>query len=224
MAAPLSPRLGGAVAVPERVIADAETGVFRSRFVLAGLALSSAVLAGSWVYGALASGISEDGLLLFESLVALINVATGIAWVWWKVNAYRLASDLSAWVPKRSTAWVFWGYVIPIANFYIPYQMMQEIVDASEGDGLDLSFSSTQTELGRLVVLWWTVYLVYTIGGGIVGQLPVQESGEYVAAGVVLAGVTLVAAALAAIVVVRLTRLQRERALELIEAQSGRTL
>lgn len=86
----------------------------------------------------------------------LVNVVfyliTGIFWMLWTRTCYR---NLAAFgmTSRYRPAWIFWGWVIPIANFWIPFRLTE-----------DLSVSvrpwEKRTEQVPSFSAWWALYIV----------------------------------------------------------------
>lgn len=53
--------------------------------------------------------------------------------------------------PRRG--WTFWGWIIPIANFFVPFQLMGDIWRAGLPD-------SKRDRTAWLPALWWTSWLL----------------------------------------------------------------
>jgi Domain of unknown function (DUF4328) len=50
----------------------------------------------------------------------------GIAFVVWFHRA-RVNAENSGWRQRRARAWTFWGWIVPIVNLWIPFQLMGDI-------------------------------------------------------------------------------------------------
>ena len=104
---------------------------------------------------------AELGPVVILSRVAL--VATVIAFLIWFRRA-RINADRSSWRQRRARGWAFWGWVIPIGNLWIPFQLMGDIWRA----GLP---PARRTRTAWLPVLWWISWLLLT------AQLGLNEAG-----------------------------------------------
>lgn len=121
---------------------------------------SSVGLATDYVQGT--GGVTQDdllgelsGLTLLAGLDLLALLAAGIVfWVWiWRarVNAEILGGPDSQ---RRRRGWTFWGWICPIANLFIPYQITADIYRAS---------SPQRSARGGIVGLWWGTMLASTL-------------------------------------------------------------
>jgi hypothetical protein len=85
---------------------------------------------------------------------------TAIVFVVWFRRA-RINAESSSWRQRRARGWTLWGWIIPIADLFVPFQLMGDIWRA----GLP------PTQRGKtawLPALWWTAWLLsqlYEAGG-----------------------------------------------------------
>ena len=89
-----------------------------------------------------------------EPLVGLFHaavVATAVLFLIWFRRA-RINAERGCW-QSRARPWTIWGWIVPIANLWIPFQIMRDIWCA----GLA---REDRTETSRLVALWWASYLL----------------------------------------------------------------
>lgn len=107
--------------------------------------------------------------------------------------------------------WAVWGWFVPIVNFWFPRRITLEIWDASTPWGARRSHG--------LVNTWWTFWIIALISGRLAQNAQRRaETAEVIhsAVGQMLFAdvVDMVAAALAIAVVLRLTRMQNEKAMQ----------
>ncbi|MGI5505801.1 DUF4328 domain-containing protein [Lentzea sp. CA-135723] len=106
-------------------------------------------------------------------LSSLAHVAAGIAFVAWMHRARRNADAITSTHHARWTnPWVFVGWIIPLANVYIPYAVMQDIWRGS--DRTQPTVGLWQRPLSGLVRAWWLTYLGSTTLSA-VAELSVPE-------------------------------------------------
>jgi hypothetical protein len=105
----------------------------------------------------------------------------------------EVLSGASLWWGRH---WVVLGWIVPIANLYVPYQVLREIWDRG--------FPPAVTRRPRLVTVWWITYLV--AGWGPLLLLRGSRETPWLALG--LAALAVVAAGLRIVVIRRLTTLQ----------------
>jgi hypothetical protein len=82
----------------------------------------------------------------------LISIATVITFVPWFYRA-RANAEYSSWPQRRARGWAIWGWVVPVANFFVPFQLMGDIWRA----GLP---ASQRGKTAWLPALWWTTWLI----------------------------------------------------------------
>jgi hypothetical protein len=79
-------------------------------------------------------------------------VATVVMFLIWFYLA-RVEAEQSDWPQRRARAWSFWGWVIPIADLWIPFQIMGDIWRAHLPP-------SRRHKTAWLPVAWWTAWLL----------------------------------------------------------------
>ena len=113
----------------------------------------------------LAGGIALDAAILVlplpdtNPLVVLSRVvlaATAILFLVW-FNRARINAERSSWPQRRARAWAFWGWLIPIGNLWIPFQLMADIWRA----GLP---PERRTSTAWLPAVWWASWLFNGVG------------------------------------------------------------
>lgn len=121
-------------------------GAIAARLVIQGLALGSAHWRGMFIGKRLdkAADITMFGL--------------GIGFVVWLRRA-RINAEHRGWRQRRNRAWAFWGWILPLVNLWIPFQMMGDIWRA----GLPLH---RRRKIAWLPALWWSSWLLSGLGGG----------------------------------------------------------
>lgn len=139
---------------------------------LLGLVQDGAV-AGANVQPSLASGdkllLVTNGLIL---LCLLVSYVLGSMWI------YRVACNVRALGADDlddSPGWAVGWYAVPFANLVRPFRVMRQIFLASEKPN-DWDDDRKPT----LIVAWWTLFLVYSIGGYIISRLPQGHDVEAV--------------------------------------------
>ncbi|TVZ93426.1 uncharacterized protein DUF4328 [Streptomyces sp. BK340] len=204
-------------------------GPGRATAVLLGLvALADlvAVVAGLNVYrvaDGLAAGTGAFGRRLSaraDRADALYSVAGGAQSVLWLVCSvvflvwfYRVRVNAEVFSPdghSKSRAWTVAGWVVPIANFYFPRRIALDVWDASHPAGVRARHG--------LINAWWGFWLLSTgVGRLMQSEYEAARTASAIrdaALHVMIAdGVDVLAAALAVLFVLRLTRMQHEKAL-----------
>jgi uncharacterized protein DUF4328 len=89
-----------------------------------------------------------------EPLVGLFHAAvitTEVLFLIWFRRA-RINAERVCW-QSRARPWTFWGWIVPLANLWIPFQIMRDIWRA----GLP---PRRRTRTNGLLALWWASYLL----------------------------------------------------------------
>ncbi|MGW2211099.1 DUF4328 domain-containing protein [Streptomyces sp. NPDC001781] len=170
-------------------------GLGRAAVLMLGL-VGAGDAVGIWADLAKPSSPVGSGLAVAQGVLLLATAVVYLCWLWRvRVNAEVL--DASS--QSRARWWTIVGWFVPFVNLWFPRRIVLDAWDASAPQGRPSGHG--------LVDLWWTAWVVDLI----VDRLLRVESGAGMLA--VADGVDLVAAVLAAAVVLRLTRMQNERAL-----------
>ncbi|MDZ7673678.1 MAG: DUF4328 domain-containing protein [Acidimicrobiales bacterium] len=114
----------------------------------------------SWGIGfTLVSGVSQ--------LLSMAVLAAGIYFVIWVYRASATARDLD-YPQQWSQVWAWLGFIVPIMNLFVPYQMLRD------------ALSSGTADRGRSVLIrWWACFLGASVSGFSV--LPMGIAGVDVA-------------------------------------------
>lgn len=84
-------------------------------------------------------------------LSRIVFAATVVVFLVWFLDP-RLSAEQSTWPQRRARSWVFWGWVVPIADLWIPFQIMGDIWRAHLPAG-------RRGKLAWLPLVWWTSWL-----------------------------------------------------------------
>lgn len=141
-----------------------------------------------------------------QGLSLLACAVVFVIWFW------RVRVNAEVFSPtghRKARGWVIGGWVAPFVNLWYPRRVMLDIWDASRPAG--------RTAGHALVNAWWTLWLLSSIGGEILYSIAdsadtPQRVHEWTALVMLADGLDLVAAVLAALVVLRLTRMQNDKA------------
>lgn len=141
-----------------------------------------------------------------QSVVLLVCGIVFVVWLWRvRVNAEVFAPDGH----RKARPWVIAGWLVPIASAWYPRRVVLDVWNAScLGD----------RPKGRaLVNLWWTLWLLTTLGGWFLAKVvdaadTAQEIHDAMLPMLFIDAVDLAAALVAAVMVLRLTRMQDEKA------------
>lgn len=96
-------------------------------------------------------------------LISPLSVGMLVLRLVWFGNAASVARGLG--VPaRRTTGWAVAGWLIPVVNFWWPYQGMRDLTPAGD-------------PARRAVGLWWACYLVATLGTLVVVPFAIADVG-----------------------------------------------
>ncbi|MFJ6391663.1 DUF4328 domain-containing protein [Streptomyces sp. NPDC091972] len=141
-----------------------------------------------------------------QAAVLLACSVVFVIWLWRvRVNAEVFAPEGHS----KARGWVIAGWVVPIAGFWYPRRVVLDVWDASSPEG--------RREGHALVNVWWTLWLLTSVVGRLLASTAEEaDTGQEIhdtAVQMLFAdGVDLVAALVAAVLVLRLTRMQDEKA------------
>ncbi|HEY3259409.1 MAG TPA: DUF4328 domain-containing protein, partial [Pseudonocardiaceae bacterium] len=114
-------------------------------------------------------------LASLSGLLALIPLAMLIIW------AHRCATTAAAlrFPAQREPVWAVIGWIVPVVNFWFPYQSMRDCLPPDHPARPD-------------VLRWWLCYLAIAVGGAVLIPLGALEPGLFAVALVALAAVAAV--------------------------------
>ncbi len=95
--------------------------------------------------------------VLVQWLEFSVGALTGLVFLIWFHRCYRNLASLHVEGTKYSTWWAVGGWLIPIWNFFRPYQVAREIWNASNPDVHDAEGPRDwlQKRSAHLVLIWW---------------------------------------------------------------------
>jgi uncharacterized membrane protein len=105
----------------------------------------------------------SHAMALFERIERLEWVQMG-SWVlaavmlaFWMPAALRGARELGAQGMRFRYGWPW--FIVPIANFFVPYQAMKELWQTSHA-GPDESINWWSRAVPRMLPIWWTIWIL----------------------------------------------------------------
>ncbi|MFI0543707.1 DUF4328 domain-containing protein [Streptomyces sp. WSLK1-3] len=138
--------------------------------------------------------------------VLLACAVVFVSWLWRaRVNAEVFAPDGHS----KARGWVIAGWVVPFVSLWYPRRVVLDVWNASCPEGKPAGHA--------LVNVWWTLWLLTNVAGRFLANMAAeadtaQEIHDTMTQMMFADGVDLVAALVAAAVVLRLTRMQDEKA------------
>ena len=99
-------------------------------------------------------------LLDLTIYLQLLSLAVSLYFTWqWLKNLYTLARKLDSNTLTYKTGWAFWGWIVPIAFFWIPRRMIDEAIKVLNGS----SSRSIELETKK----WWTLWVISILIGNL---------------------------------------------------------
>ncbi|WP_329272167.1 DUF4328 domain-containing protein [Streptomyces sp. NBC_01451] len=137
-------------------------------------------------------------------------VATVVFYLVWFLRVRVNAEVFDPFGHSKKRAWAGWGWFVPVVSLWFPRRIMLDIWDASSPAATRASHA--------LVNAWWTLWLIalFTnrLGTSAYSRADTAEEIQYATGQVLFSdAVDIGAAVLAILVVLRLTRMQHEKAL-----------
>jgi hypothetical protein len=116
------------------------------------IALAAARVAVTRLYSGDRPGQIELDIRPLAVLARITMAATILLFLIWFHRA-RMNAERSSWRQRRARAWTFWGWLVPIANLWIPFQLMGDIWRAALP-------TRQRARTAWLPALWWAAWLL----------------------------------------------------------------
>jgi hypothetical protein len=141
-----------------------------------------------------------------QALLLVVCAVVFVIWLW------RVRRNAEVFAPNghhKARAWVIAGWVVPIVSLWYPRRVVVDIWDASS--------TGDKPNGHALINVWWTLWLLSITLGEFLYTVfddadTSQEIHDAVPQAMLADGLDLAAALLAATLVLRLTRMQNEKA------------
>ncbi len=151
---------------------------------------------------------------LAECLQPLVYLPTAIVFCVWMYRSYKNLTLFGVRGLKYSAGWAAGSFFVPILNLFRPYQIAQEMWQASDPDvPPEEPTAWRRTPSSGLMVAWWAFWIISNVLYQIVFQMTMKGQGDEEAlavSSIIADGVSCVAA-LFAILVVKSLRARQER-------------
>lgn len=139
----------------------------------------------------------------------LVSIAAGVTFIVWlyrsRLNAERLTYGTEH---RRARGWAIGAWFTPVVNFWFPYQVVQDVWRSFDPAQQDRPLQARDNN--GFVLGWWLTFVAMTWGDRVVSRMVLRDGdlGAVATATWVATLVTIVAAAMAVVLVKRLTDLQ----------------
>ncbi len=166
---------------------------------------------------------SQELIEIGDGLVILSLFPAAIVWLVWQHRSHRNLRGLGLDGLGYSPGWAVAWWIIPIANFVMPYLAMRELWKGSDPNAGAVGWRMLDNTL--LLPLWWAgrlaAQLSWQVGGAVgdPGDIPslLAQSRWSIAAGLVIAAWGV----LAVVIVQRITARQQQKYQEMIALAHG---
>jgi hypothetical protein len=158
---------------------DAPEGAARVASVLIGVSSLTSLVIGPWLLQRMISGsfffVESPALDALGTFSLFAFVAAAISVIAWCKRSYDNARALGATDLRYSSGWAIGGWLVPIANFFIPKRIADDLWRSSD--------PSLPTRIdGRwkfqpvhgILHLWWTVWMIQLLVGRAVERMAVE--------------------------------------------------
>lgn len=110
---------------------------------------------------------ADDLSLVVVWLYIAAFVASGIVFVTWLSRARANAESLCPAPHRRGRGWVVGSWICPVVNLWFPFMVVDDVYRASRPTNPPDLFDLRSVPGGRLLGLWWTLWL----GGLLLGRI-----------------------------------------------------
>lgn len=133
---------------------------------------------------ALARLEAADNLALISVwLYVAFFVAAAVVFIIWLWRARHNAEVLSDGQHTRARGWAIGGWFVPIVSWWFPYQVVRDVYRATDPDTRTIPGELRLVRGGRLVGLWWTCWVVFSVAAIISVRHTRNEPGADATAG-----------------------------------------
>jgi hypothetical protein len=159
---------------------------------------------------------SEDNLTATVGITLVFVLLAGCTWMLWQFRAQQNLRAFGVGDLRWSPGWAVGAWLIPYANYGLPFFVMRELWRASEPRAGLTDWKLVKAPV--LMIFWWAAWLIgyqslagaVVFGGGNTLPSPGQSVVQSVLA-IVGASCLIVAAALAIVLVLRIDARQKEK-------------
>ena len=158
---------------------------------------------------------SRNRVIGAAGVLDILALVTGVLWLVWQHRAQSNLRALGAADLRFTPGWAVGWWLIPVANFAMPYLTTRELLKASDPTAGAVDWKTRPT--GSLLPLWWAAWLGRAALTGIALSIAGQSSSDVdrlvrqQSFGIAADLATIAAAILALLVVRRVDRRQRAR-------------
>jgi len=162
---------------------------------------------------------SDNRQATLALVVALGTVVCAIFFIRWFHAAYRNLGALDGSTPRFGSGWAIGAWFVPFLNLWRPKQMADEIGTATAADD-----AGSRISTGALITIWWALWVAGFVAGLAERGASADETVDtrhVVHIDIAWSAINLAAAALAVLVVLRLTAGQETRRSGVLAGQTA---
>ncbi|GAA1273674.1 hypothetical protein Psi02_04510 [Planotetraspora silvatica] len=150
---------------------------------------------------------------MVQSVAYVLAIAAFLVWLY---RARKNAEPLALWPHRLSTPWLFFGWVVPVVSFWFPKQIMDDIWASSKPGGLHLAPNFGAARRSGLIWAWWLAWLAAVwasklVSNGFRNPDDLESIRRAVLVDVITDALLVIAAILAAMIVLQISRFQEAR-------------
>jgi len=154
-----------------------------------------------------------EAVAMVQYVAYILAISAFLVWLY---RARKNAEPLALWPHRLSTPWLFFGWVVPVVSFWFPKQIMDDIWASSRPGGLHLAPNFAAARRSSLIWAWWLAWLgaVWAsklVSNGFHNPDDLESIRQAVLVGVVTDALFVIAAVLAAMIVLQISRFQEAR-------------
>jgi uncharacterized protein DUF4328 len=158
-------------------------------------------------------------LTIAEVGAAVLVAGSMIAWLFRvRANAVIINDEGQRW----GKPWLVFGWIVPIANFYIPKQIVEDIWTTSKPTTGDRKGTGKPLLVSAWWIIWWLYLVVDRLASKIIAGTARQDdlaaTRDLASMTVLIAPIGILAALLAAAVIWRISRFQDAQAVRIASA------
>jgi tetratricopeptide (TPR) repeat protein len=148
----------------------------------------------------LSEALTNDNRLTFLNAAdILLYFVTGVFFMLWLYRACQNNEELAARPARYSPGWAVGGFIVPILNFFRPYQVVAEVWGtAMQSDSTDTPAFTPPSK--TIVLTWWLTFIVPALITRLANSMATINESDYLTPTVMLItanGLLIVSAGLA---------------------------
>lgn len=103
------------------------------------------------------------GMEVYAFLSNMIELTAIITFLVWFYNANANLGKAGILYIRHSNAFAVWAWIIPVLNFFKPYQLTKEIVGKSQMKIKELTPEYVPQSLNKLINSCWALFIIHSV-------------------------------------------------------------